>query len=115
MNEHFQLLQEHDSNVETPLLLNPTLPFLSRKPFPRVGLTFLLIDDEASLLKLGGIPLLQIMRMAGSGVASGMLVKPEGEVELWTWGSSLYSLAHAPQFPRVRLASSHSLHHLLIS
>jgi len=80
MNEHFQLLQEHDSNVETPLLLNPTLPFLSRKPFPR------------------------IMRMAGSGVASGMLVKPEGEVELWTWGSSLYSLAHAPQFPRKRAA-----------
>lgn len=40
--------------------------------------------------------------MTGNGVTSALLLeRANGATELWTWGSSLYALAHAAQFPRV--------------
>lgn len=84
MNEHHQLFGEHNDNVDTPRLLNPMLPFLAHEPPP------------------------QVKKMAGSGVTSALLVAHHDRTELWTWGSSMYALAHAPQFPKKKAASAPS-------
>jgi hypothetical protein len=40
--------------------------------------------------------------MGGSGVTSALLVSHhDHQSELWTWGSSMYALAHTRQFPKV--------------